>query len=94
MTMEFNAEFETWWNSYWTPTGQPPVFDLAMKEIAWNATLFSAGRYIEIGTLVLGDVCLDEVGEWDTDLEQAIIDKINETRDPSIRRIKVFVLVE
>jgi hypothetical protein len=92
--MGLNESFETWWASYWTPTGQPPVFDLAMKEIAWSAVLFSTHRYTEIGALVLGDVYSNEVGEWDTDLEQAIIDKINETRDPSIKRIKVFVLVE
>ena len=52
------------------------------------------GQYVEVGAITLGDVYADEVGEWDTDLEQAIIDKINETRDPSIKRIKVFVLVE
>ena len=29
--------FEEWWRTYWMPTGQPPVFDAAMKEIAENA---------------------------------------------------------
>ena len=29
--------FDEWWQAYWTPTGQPPVFDAAMKEIAENA---------------------------------------------------------
>ena len=57
-------------------------------------TVNRKGRYIEVGAITLGDVYADEVGEWDTDLEQAIIDKINETRDLSIKRIKVFVLVE
>ena len=51
-------------------------------------------KYVEVGAITLGDVCADEVGEWDTDLEQAVIDEINETRDPGIKRIKVFVLVE
>ena len=51
-------------------------------------------EYVEVGAITLGDVYADEVGEWDTDLEQAVIDEINETRDPSINRIKVFVLLE
>ena len=29
--------FDEWWQAYWTPTGQPPVFDAALKEIAENA---------------------------------------------------------
>ena len=28
---------EEWWQTYWMPTGQPAVFDAAMKEIAENA---------------------------------------------------------
>lgn len=32
-------DFETWWASFWKRTGQPEVFDLAIKEVAekaWN----------------------------------------------------------
>jgi hypothetical protein len=29
--------FEEWWEKEWTPTSQPAVFDLAMKEIAAKA---------------------------------------------------------
>ena len=37
--------FEEYWTGYWKPTGQPAVFDAAMKEIAekaWNAAIESA----------------------------------------------------
>ena len=46
--------FDEWWQAYWTPTGQPPVFDAAMKEIAENAWIAATavererwGRVIE-----------------------------------------------
>ena len=34
---EARMTFDEWWQTYWTPTEQPPVFDAAMKEIAENA---------------------------------------------------------
>ena len=57
-------------------------------------TVKRKGRYVEVGAITLGDVYADEVGEWDTDLDQAVLDGINETRDPMTKRIKIFVLLE
>ena len=34
---EARMEFDEWWKTYWVPTGQPAVFDAAMKEIAENS---------------------------------------------------------
>ena len=34
---EARMEFDEWWKTYWGPTGQPAVFDAAMKEIAENS---------------------------------------------------------
>ena len=48
---------------------------------------------IEIGSLWLGEYTDGEVGEWELDPEQAVLDYINESRNTNIRKLKLFVLL-
>ena len=53
---EANMEFDEWWQTYWTPTGQPPVFDAAMKEIAENAWIAATAAERERCARIVDDV--------------------------------------
>ena len=48
---------------------------------------------VNIGSLYLGEYTDGEVAEWELDPDQRIVDAINESRDISIKKLQLFVML-
>lgn len=76
-------EFEEWWKTYWIPTGQPPVFDAAMKEIAENAWIAATAAERERCARVAEGMERPDEQHW---IREEVFDKLRRETAAEIRR--------